>query len=285
MWNKIRSVFAFQMRLVLSSPRIALIFAMVSLFAFSNLQGVIDFSLDIAIPVTPWGFPHLTSDFICQLVIMAGAVALFCDAPFKSRIETYILPRAGYTAWVSGQCIYIIILSFLYVSTIFIFTILPLLPNITFDKGWGKIWGSLARSMAGRQYGIPVHVDDYLIGVYKPLQATLLSFLLTWACSIWLGLLTYLLNYVTGKYIGTFVSVGFVLMDITVANEWLPWFYKISPVTLAQLQALRGSSSNYQVTLKYALAFFGISIVCLLIGCILTPKLQKLRRKKHEHCA
>lgn len=284
MWNRIRSVFAFHIRLVLSSPRIILIFAMAGLFAFSNLQGVLDFSRDVSIPVTPWGFPHFTSDFICQLVIMAGAVALFCDAPFKSKIETYILPRAGYTAWVSGQCIYIIVLSFLYAFTILVCTILPLLPNVTFDQGWGKIWGSLARTMAGGQYGIPFNVDDYLVGAYKPIQATLLSFLLTWACSVWLGLLAYLVNSLTGTYAGTFLSAGFVLMDITVANEWLPWFYRISPVTLAQLQALRGSS-NYRVTLKYSLAFFGISIVCLLIGCILTPKLQNLRRKKHERCA
>ena len=53
-------------------------------------------------------------------------------------------------------------------------------------------------------------------------------------------------------------------MDITVANEWLPWFYKIFPVTLAQLQALRGSNSLYQVGLDYAFWFFGISGVCLL---------------------
>lgn len=285
MWNKIRSVLAFQMRLIFSTPRIVLIFILIALFVFSNLQGVLDFSRDVDIPVTPWGFPHLTSDFICQLVIMAGAVALFCDAPFKSEIETYILPRAGYTAWTVGQCIYIVVLSFLYVFMILVFSILPFLSNIDFRNSWGKIWGTLARSMAGVNYGIPFSADDYVIGAYKPLQATALSFLLSWGCCIWLGLLTYLVNSLSGSYVGTFLSAGFVMMDVTVANEWLPWFYKISPVTLAQLQALKGSNSVYQVTLQYAFQFFGISIIFLLIGCILTPKLQNLRRKRHEHCA
>lgn len=78
---------------------------------------------------------------------------------------------------------------------------------------------------------------------------------------------------------GTFLSAGFVLMDITVANEWLPWFYRISPVTLAQLQALRGKNSLYQVDLDYALSFFGVSIVCLLVGCITAPKFCGFRRK------
>ena len=149
-----------------------------------------------------------------------------------------------------------------------------------FQNGWGKIWGTLARYSVGSQYGIPFSVDDYVIGAYTPLQAMVLSFLLSWACAIWLGLMTYFLNYVTGKYVGTFLSAGFILMDITVANEWLPWFYRISPVTLAQLQALKGSNSLYQVGLDYAFWFFGISIVCLLAGCIMTPKFKVFRREK-----
>lgn len=82
MWNKIRSVFLFQMKLVRANQRILMIFILVAIFIFSNLQGVLEFSQDVGIPVTPWAFPHITSDYICQLVIMAGAVALFCDAPF-----------------------------------------------------------------------------------------------------------------------------------------------------------------------------------------------------------
>ncbi len=280
MGNKIQSVFAFQMKLVRTNQRILLILTLVAIFVFSNLQGVLDFSKDVGVPVTPWAFPHITSDYVCQLVIMAGAVALFCDAPFKSEIQKYILPRAGYTAWTIGQCTYIAILSFLYLLVIFLSSILPLLPNIEFQMGWGKIWGTLARTAVGYQYRIPFTANDYIISVYTPLQAVALSFLLSWGCCVWLGLLTYFLNNATGSYIGTFLSAGFVLMDITVANEWLPWFYKISPVTLAQLQALSGSNSLYQVTLGYALRFFSISIVCLLAGCITTPKIQSLRRKR-----
>lgn len=280
MWNKRRSVFRFQMKLVRANHRILLIFILAAIFVVSNLRGVLDFSRDAGYPVTPWAFPHITSDYICQLVLMAGAVALFCDAPFMSEIQKYILPRAGHTAWAAGHCMYIVALSFLYVSMILLFSIVPLLPNMEFRNSWGKIWGTLARGGVIRQYAIRFTVHDYLIGRYTPLQATLLSFLLSWACCVWLGLLTYFLNSVTGKRAGTFLSAGFVLMDITVANEWLPWFYRISPVTLAQLQALKGRNSFYQVSLDYALWFFGISIACLLAGSIAAPKFHSLRRKR-----
>lgn len=280
MLNKIHRVYAFQMKQVLSNQRIILICILIAVFVFSNLQGVLDFSTDVGISVTPWALSHITSDYICQLVIMAGAVALFCDVPFKNDLTKYILPRAGYTPWIVGHCMYIVVLSLLYVCVILLSSILPLLPNIQFDDSWGKIWGTLARTIMGSQYGIPFTVDDYVIGAYTPWQATLLSFLLSWSCCVWLGLVMYFFNTVSNSYVGTFVAAGFVLMDITVANEWLPWFYKISPVTLAQLQALKGSQSLYRVTLEYALWFFGISIVCLLAGCVVTPKIQSIRRKR-----
>lgn len=280
MWNKIQSVFLFQMKLVRTNQRILMILILVAIFIFSNLQGVSEFSQDVGISATPWAFPHITSDYICQLVIMAGAVALFCDAPFNSDIQKYILSRAGHSPWAAGQCMYIIALSFLYVLMILVISILSLLPNLELQDGWGKVWGTLARNMVIRQYGIQFSVYDYLIGAYTPIQATTLSFLLSFECCVWLGLLTYFLNYVTEGYTGTFISAGFVLMDITVANEWLPWFYKISPVTLAQLQALKGNNSLYQVDLDYALWFFGVSIVCLLVSCIIAPKFHSLRRKR-----
>lgn len=204
MWNKIYRVYAFQMKQVRSNQRVMLIFILIAIFVFSNLQGVLDFSVDVGFPVTPWAFSHITSDYICQLVIMAGAVALFCDAPFKSDITKYILPRAGYTAWIGGHCFYIMVLSLLYVCLVLIATILPLLPNIEFDSGWGKIWGTLARTIVGSQYGIPFTVSDYVIGAYAPWQATALSFLLSWCCCVWLGLITYFFNALSNSYIGTF---------------------------------------------------------------------------------
>lgn len=278
MGNKIRHVFTFQMKLAYTNQRIRLIFILAAIFVFSNLQGVLEFSQDVGIPVAPWAFPHITSDYICQLVIMAGATALFCDAPFKSDIQKYILPRAGYTAWTAGQCLYIAALSFLYIFTVFLFSIVPLLPNIGVQNSWGKIWGTLARNAVAPQYGIMFSVDDYVIGAYTPIQATILSFLLSWSCCIWLGLITYFLNDATNSCIGTFTSAGFVLLDITVANEWLPCFYKISPVTLAQLQALKGNNSLYELTLGYAFWFLGISIICLSAACILIPKFKSFRR-------
>ena len=84
MGNKIRHVFTFQMKLAYTNQRIRLIFILAAIFVFSNLQGVLEFSQDVGIPVAPWAFPHITSDYICQLVIMAGQP--HCSAMPPSRV-------------------------------------------------------------------------------------------------------------------------------------------------------------------------------------------------------
>lgn len=281
MLNRIAKVFSFQVKQTWSSPRIPLLLVMTVIFVFANLQPVSAFSQTVGIQVTPWAFPHFTSDYICQLVIMSVVVLLFCDAPFKTQAHLYVLPRAGHVAWTAGICLYIVALSLLYVFLIFLTSILALFPDIEFSNGWGKIWGTLARTTAASQFEIPITVYDYTIGKYIPLQATLISFILTWACCVWLGLLVFFLNSVTESMLGTFVAAAFVLLDITVANEWTRDFYRISPVTLAQLQALSRAESLYGLTLSYAIRFFVITITILIILCMITPFIKKRFKLYH----
>lgn len=275
MLNKIAKVFSFQMKQAWTSPRILLLLILTAIFIFTSLQPVSIFSQTVGVQVTPWAFPHITSDYICQLVIMAVAVLLFCDAPFKTQAHLYVLPRAGHIAWTAGVCLYIVALALLYVLLIFLASVLALFPNIEFSSDWGKIWGTLARTAASSQFEIPITVYDYIIGKYLPLQATLTSFALTWACCIWIGLLVFFFNNATDTMLGTLVAAAFVLLDITVANEWTQAFYRISPVTLAQLQALSRAESLYGLTLSYAVRFFAVTITAFVILCMITPYMKK----------
>lgn len=275
MLNKIWHVLLFHLKQALSAPRIPLLFILIAIFIFSNVQPVSEFANEVGIDATPWAFSHITSDYICQLVIMAVVIFLFCDAPFNSAAHSYILPRAGYTAWGIGTCLYIVVLSLLYVLLIQIISIMALLPNIVFQLGWGKIWGTLARTTAATQYGIPFTVYDYIIGAYTPLQANLTSFLLEWACCTWLGLVIYFFNNASGTMVGSLIAAGFVFLDITIANEWSYSFFRYSPVTLAQLPAISRVESLYGLSLSYAVRFFSISIFLLVCLCVLTPLIKR----------
>jgi len=260
-------VFKFRFRSAFSSVRLSLLLIMVGVFVYSNVSPIADMSAAMEIPVRPWAFPHLVNDLICQLVFMAAAVVLFCDAPFTDEATIYFKYRSGRVPWSVGHTLYIAVISFIFVLLIQVVSILALLPQLDFQDGWGKIWGSLGKTTLGNQYGINFSISDYLVGTYTPLVATIYSFLLEWACAVWLGYLSYAGNLLTEKPIGTFLAAGFVLLDVTIYNEWTPAAYAFSPITLAQLSSFAGKNQSYGITLDYAVRFFIISICALFCIC------------------
>lgn len=274
--------FRFQLRQSLTQLQVPLLLLLAGIYAFTIVQPVSDFSAAVGVTVSPWVFPHLANDYVCQIVFMSIAVILFCDAPFRSPAYWYVLPRTGNAAWARGMCLYIAVLSLLYLLLIALAGVLALLPNLQIDNGWGKIWGTLARTTAASQYHIQLTVNDYLIGAYQPMEATILSFLLEWACCTWLGLLSYGLNNLTHSNAGSFVAEGFVLLDIAVYNNWSYQYFLISPSTLAQLSLLTSKRSLYGVDLHYSACFFAISIFALTCLCILAQciKMPRLRRRR-----
>lgn len=282
MFRRAKHAFYFQMKQSFTTPRIPLLLLLVSTYIFATVQPVGDFSKDVQEAVTIWSFPHITNDYVCQLVIMAAAVALFCDAPFRSSAYWYVLPRTGNSAWAIGMCLYIAAFSFLYILLILLVGVIALLPNVQLGAGWGRIWGTLARTNAGNHFHIQLAVNDYIIGAYQPMKATVICFLLEWACCTWLGLLTYCLNNMTESNTGSVVSTGFILLDIAVYNTWSYAYFRISPLTLAQLSQLVSKRSIYGVDLHYSAVFFGISIAVLIALCVLSQRysISKLRERR-----
>ena len=262
----------FQINQNLATVRVIMLFLLIFIFIFSSVRPVCDFAGAYEIGITPWVFPLITNDYICQLVIMAAAILLFCNAPFKSEAHNYILVRSGNLPWTMGVCLYIMLLSFLYVMMILAAGIVAILPHLQPSAGWGQTWGTLARSpQFYSQFGISLSVNDYIIGKYRPVEALVISFALEWACCTWLGLVTYFFNNATETMFGSVVAAAFVFLDITIENEWSYAFFKISPVTMAQLRTLSSTHSIYHMTIGYATSFFTISILAFVGLCLLTP--------------
>lgn len=284
MINRILHVCLFQLRQSLTQPKTQLILLLEAIFIYSTVQPIGSFAMAMGMLTGPWAFPHLTGDFICQLVIMCGLIFVLCDAPFENGAHMYIQTRAGETAWTLGICAYITVMSFLYLLSILVVAMLALMPQLHFDTSWGKIWGTLARTTAGTHYGISLSVSDYVIGAYRPIEATVTAFLLEWGCCVWLGLVIYFFNRMSKAPLGCFLAAGFALLDIAIWNEWSYAFYRISPLTMAQLSAISRPESLYGLSKIYAVSFFGMGIVILTVACVLLPfaKRKLLTRRKGE---
>ena len=196
---------AYNMRMLTENIRIPAMIVIVFLFIVQNLSSVLLFSKSVDIPVTPYGFVFLVNDFTCQFVMIAGAVVIFSNAPFENDGHSYMLFRAGRLPWALGQVIYIFKMSTLYISSLAAATIIPFIGNLTFRAEWGKIWGTLAKTDEGSRFGLIFSIPESIIREYAPANVLLISILLEWACVVWLGLLIYFGNKITGKSLGTIV--------------------------------------------------------------------------------
>ena len=273
-------VMRFQLRENLYSARILLVFLLISVFVFSTVQPVNDFAAAHGLRVTPWAFPLLCNDYICQLVIMSGAVILFSNAPFESMLHTYILPRSGHFSWVLGNTLYIAAISLLYVSLIALISLLTVLPHIALSNDWGTVWKAMTSIEYRYEYSLTLTINSFITGHYSPLPTLLKSFALDWGCCVFLGMVSYCVNLGSKSMLGSLMAGGFVMLDIAVANAWWPWFFHVSPVTMTQLSALASARSSYGLTESYAVVFFACGIIGLLSMLIIIE--GKKRRRRHE---
>lgn len=271
----------YHLKLCLRSPRVIIMLVLLFMYLHSMLEPIIDFSRTVQIEPTIWFLPFLMNDLVAQLILTLGGVILFCDAPFHSNMEHYLLIRANYRRWNIGQVLYIISAAFLYVFFIVISTSIIMLlgSGIEFSMNWGKIWGSLANTDAGGQFSIPMGFHPYVYARFLPQQAFLYSFVLEWCVISLIGLICYTLNRLK-QHMGTMIAAFITLFDFMIANE-LPYiFYKISPVSLAKISNLTGSSIQKKPSLTYGFLFFTIGILILCFFAIWYPYKAKWFNKK-----
>ena len=261
-------VFCFQLKQELVQVRVLILFMILAVFIYSYLEPVANLAQAVGEKVSPWAFPHLMNDYICQMVFMVSAVFLFSTAPFEGKVHYYIVQRSGSLSWQLGNVLYILASSFLFVGLIWVLSVISLLSRTKFSGDWGIIWGTLARTNAGNPYDVPFTVFAYIVGVFSPMEATAISFLLEWACVSWMGLVVYLFNYITKKMTGILVASFFVFLDVMIYNSWTPKAYLFSPVTLAQLKVMSGNNLSYGVSLQYAVVFFAVTITLLIVICL-----------------
>ncbi len=148
-------VFCFQLKQELVQVRVLILFMILAVFIYSYLEPVANLAQAVGEKVSPWAFPHLMNDYICQMVFMVSAVFLFSTAPFEGNAHYYIVQRSGSLSWQLGNVLYILASSFLFVGFIWVLSVISLLSRTKFSGGWGIIWGTLARTNAGNQYDVP----------------------------------------------------------------------------------------------------------------------------------
>jgi hypothetical protein len=220
-----------------ANPRIYLIALFLALYLGSALQTLRDYLVATGLPVTPWAIVPLLNDGGAQLFLLAGAVVLFCDAPFLDRQSPYVMVRTGKARWTLGQVLYVLLASLAYYAFAILAALLNLVPYLTRPNiGWGRALLTLAQTSDSQQ--VALWVDYQVMLDHTPLEAALLTVGIGVLTTAVLGLLMFVCNLLSNRFTGVVVGAVYAFLSqfaYEIPNDmaWLRYFIPSSWVNLS----------------------------------------------------
>ncbi len=179
-------------------PNVWISFGLYALFSAVNLSWVMEYSAAVKTRIAPWIFPHVFM-LPAMLAVFGGtSITLFAGAPFCDGHTQFLRVRAGNGIWLAGQLLYIAEAAAVQVIYQAVLPAILCLPRLFLTTEWGTVIQRLGK-MPGEaaNYGIlPVGLSfsGTLVTVCPPWKAMLLSMLLTWLVSLFLGMLIFFFN-------------------------------------------------------------------------------------------
>lgn len=249
-----------------NNPRFYIVILLVLGFSRIALESVARFASTLGVKATPFAFVFFMDDSYIVYMMALCLILLFCDAPFIDLQQPYIMIRSGKKKWLSGQILYILIASLLFSIFIVFVSVLVLLPNITFDGGWGKVWGTLAQTDAAAQFYVRLGVPYEIILNYAPLEALLVTLFMSWLIFTFTGLVMFIINLNSSRIYGAIA--GTLLATLPFASLFLPWWVNyISPYRWIGLNLIDTYALSVFPTRAYAISFLVIGIfLCVFIA-------------------
>lgn len=256
-------------------PRIYVVMAVSLVFqyyTFNSLHTICDF---LGEAVTPWVFPFFLGSPSLFFIYGGQAMLLFCDAPFLDSQAPFVMIRTGRRGWIIGQILYVFLLSLLYTFWNCLIAALLLLPDVSFEAGWGKVlWTISANPDIFQRVGVPgsFHPQGELMGLLSPMQATTLSILLYWLGTVLIGMVILCFRVLTGGMIGIAISGVLTVLAYftcylgTLNYGWTLLF--LSPVNWSCMSFLDWFRSGTAPSPGYALTVYIIMIAALSVASV-----------------
>ena len=263
----------YQFRRLITGYRFYVILMLLVVYAILYAAPVSEFAREYNRAVSAIGvFPILTGDFFAQMTLMFGVVLLFSDAPFWEHNHLYLLMRSNRATWARGQILYIALATAVYLLSSVIISWVIMIPNLSFDLEWGKIWMTLATGSADMEVSITVYTR--IVHQYSVLSAAAISFVLSWLAGCVIGGCMFLVNAATKSKCGLILGAGACLMNIAIVNSLFDYkLHRFSPLSLSNLHIVdrSGTASGYP-SLEYAFAALSLAFVLLAVVIVWSAK-------------
>ena len=127
-----------RLRKTFTTPRFYVALLWIAILFHVMTVGIRGFCEQTGVDVTFWMLPFMTRYNGDQIIIVLGALLLFCDAPFLEPNSGWQILRAGRKSWFWGNMLYIVVVSFFYTICLSMIPVLLVFPNVGWETGWGK---------------------------------------------------------------------------------------------------------------------------------------------------
>ena len=156
--------------------------------------------------------------------------------------------RVGKVRWLTGQIIYLFLLSFVFTISLFLLSILYILPRVEWSADWGNFLITIAVSGLPGKYG-SIDARYSIIKDASPIYAT------TWTLTTFIfvcflfGMVVLLCNLWLDKKIGVVIASAFaILPKITAIFQSKPYVFRyltwISPLNWSDRSILGQTGQN-----------------------------------------
>lgn len=268
-------VSAYSFRKLLTNYRLWLAVLMLLILTHIYTKDYGLFCDTVDMKLSPWIFPFLYNAKYLKILFFAPLLLLFCDAPFIDNSQPYVICRSGRVIWSIGQLLYIVILSALYFIFLFLISCLFVSNHIEFSLEWGRVLNTLASTGAGYATGLMPHISSRIMFYFTPLQATWFTFLLSWLSGIFLGLIIYAVNSLTGgRSLGIILASSFVVLD-SAAGMYHSTAY-LSPVSWSNLDYIDIGGLSAYPSITYIFCAFAVILIVLIAISIVANKKQTI---------
>ena len=177
--NQVFSVVAYDFRQWHKNPRIVITFCLAFVLCFLLSDKAVKFAREYKttmqfLEAFVWTFGDSNSILLSSMLLML----LFADIPFLSSGTPFYLVRIDRKTWLTGQVLYIVCATFIYLVFILAATSLVCIKQSFFGNKWSETAAILGYSGAGKAVALPAFVKTLEMSKPYAVTATIFALML-----------------------------------------------------------------------------------------------------------
>lgn len=251
-------------------PRIWVILISMVIYLDITLGDMPGFLQAFDVRISLWGLlTMLLSDPQTHCVLLILFSLWICDLPGWDDNEPYVLLRSGRFAWILGRALCVLAISVLYWVAVLCITGV-LAQRVALSNEWGAALRTLAETSASEVHRVHISFSSKVMAAYTPVQGFTISILLNLGFCVACGLISMVINFMTGRPVGAILVIAFALLDRAIGGLMISeFFYHFSPASLSSLEVLGKGYVATRPTLQYAVTCYALGIFIPLIAIAL----------------